>query len=260
MAKEVTEVPLDIRGNKLWDDEWDGSDPFSPVGPIRLVVCKVKKQERDWTNGIQVIHHNILPTRLSDLRPNRVMRWEEDLMREETETIAYYLEDKPLGFYEMIGTVYVHEWTSGYEEVEYESELQIRDLKIQPLTFDQAGYFDDDDVLEEESIELTKLGELSGYLLSGYDCDIHPLMPVVDILRHQLNALMTIVSYCSYDGNRVSTRSMSIDECELMIHMMMLEIDSNSEKSSNWRKGGDLSRKIDEEVKKTIEQSKANFE
>lgn len=228
-------------------------DAMSKVGLIRTIVVKHNKQGKEsWNRSVTIVHSQLFELGLTNVGKRYCHNW----LNEEWEThgddcVQHILADKPNGLYEIVGDLYYHGWTSGYEHPEYESEIDIRDEKVQPLTFDQASRFAGD-VFQEEELDLVKLiDKQSGFM--DWDTQIHHYMDKLQILQCHAKALCSIMKEFWSDGS-VNVKDMNVDELEAFIHMCMLDIDSRSETN----KPRDnvvfvLAKKIDEEVKKTIE-------
>lgn len=225
---------------------------------VRTIVVKHNRGDDIWKRRINIAHTQIFELGLTNVGDRFAHNWlDEEWDSHGHECVEYLLEGKPNGLYEIVGDLYYHGWTSGYEEPEYESEIDVRDFKIQALTFDQASRFAGDS-FEEDEIELTKLTDKTATYMN-WDTQIHHYMSPVQILRAQANALCSIMK--QYWGEaRTTTKDMSDGELEMFIHMCMLEIDSDSESGHEGRVRAHLSVKIDEAIKETLAIHKGLFD
>lgn len=225
---------------------------------IRTIVVKHNQSQDVWKKHITIEHSQIFELGLTNVGDRYAHNWlDEEWDMHGEGCIEYILKDKPNGLYEIVGDLYYHGWTSGYEEPEYESECDVRDFKIQTLTFDQACRFAGDK-LQEDELDLVKLVDQdSGFM--NWDTQIHHYMGKLQILQAHAKALCSVMKEFWSEGS-TDVKGMSEDQLEMFIHMCMLEIDSKSET----RQPKDnmvfiLAQKMDEEVKKTIEASEALF-
>lgn len=234
-------------------------DSMSKIALVRTVVVKHNPSESTWNKRtITIEHSQIFELGLTNVGDRYAHNWIND----EWEThgdgcVEYLLKDKPNGIYEIVGDLYYHGWESGYEEREYESECDVRDFKIQALTFEQACRFAGDKFQEDE-VDLVKLVDKdSGFM--DWDTQIHHYMSKMDILRAHAKALCSVMQEF-WSGGSTDVKGMDEDQLEMFIQMCMLEIDSKSE--SNKPKDNMvfiLASKMDETVRKTIEASEALF-
>lgn len=221
-------------------------------GLVRTVVVKHNKEDdKCWSKPITIVYTQIFELGLTNVGERYCHNWlDEEWETHGNSCVEWLLKDKPNGLYEIVGDLYYHGWTSGYEHPEYESEIDVRDEKIQSLTFDQASRFAGD-VFQEEEIDLVKLVDKdSGFM--NWDTQIHPYMSKLQILQAHAKALCSIMKEYWSEGS-TNVKDMNEGELDMFIHMCMLEIDSKSETKDPRNKSAFiLAQKIDEEVNNTI--------
>ncbi len=240
------------------DDGWaeyekERRDRMVKHGLVRTIVVKHNKEGKEsWNRPITIVHSQLFELGLTNVGERYCHNWlDEEWETHGKDCVQWILKDKPNGMYEIVGDLYYHGWTSGYEHPEYESEIDIRDEKVQLLTFDQASRFAGD-VFQEQEIDLVKLVDKdSGFM--NWDTQIHHYMGKLQILQAHAKALCSIMKEYWSEGS-TNVKDMTQDELEMFIHMCMLEIDSKSEtKDPRNNLVFILAQKMDEEVKKTIE-------
>lgn len=234
-------------------------DAMTKSAIVRTVVVK-HVPGTEWYNkekSTTILHSQIFELGLTSKGENHCHNWlDEEWDTHGNNSVEWILKDKPNGLYEIVGDFYYHGWVSGYYEREYESDGELRDFKIQEITFDHMSRLVDEEKLKEDEIELTKLVDPSADHMN-WDTFIHPYMSKKQIMNHFANALCSIMR--GYWDNRTDTKNMTVDELDVFIHMCMLEIDSNSEKDQKSRMLNNLAQKMDEAVKKTIDEHEALF-
>lgn len=255
---------LNSRGYKHWDDEFMDEDPYTKVGPIRVIAIKHNKSEDTWDKRTTTIVNSEIfvlgfAAPKSDSHCSATSWYKEEWDSHDRGVIECILQDKENGIYEIVGDLYHYGYESGYEYREWNSEMDIRDEKIQKITYNQAYYFNED-FFQEEEINLTKLLDKEFRYLD-WNTDISPYMDKLQILKHFANALAGITpgERSSMFGTRPSFDKSTIEELENFIFITMLQIDSESEKNQENNFIGLLALKMDEEVKRTIELNKEIF-
>lgn len=141
--------------------EVDNKDYFKGYGYVRLCVMK-QERENSWNNGITVLHsdHFEHDKLISD---NKSFNWISEEL-ENTDWVEWFLKDKPLGFYEILGRFYYHAWETGYEHVEWESEWELRHIKWKQISYDDAENLDDNEILKDSGVELGGYQHVSPFM------------------------------------------------------------------------------------------------
>lgn len=210
----------------------DGEDPFSKVGFARVVVVKHKPQH-NWRgeereNCTQIMH--VEAFQLGFLSPEIKKSkygtgpspWITDAVRDDSEhKINHIFKTLPEGIYELIGEVW--HWSSVSYEGEWNGDTELRETKIQEISFDHAVALGNERWFDEMRALLPHREYVDQYYMNDYD--IHPYMTIKQILRNQANALTSIINMNTYNY-RTNYSDSSIEELESCIHMMMLQIDS----------------------------------
>lgn len=229
-------------------------DPFIKVGPIRTIVAKHNGHKDSLFNKrSSIIHTDIFRLGLA-CKGDKYSITNSWILDEwdchNHDIVDSLLRDKPHGLYEIVGELYHHGWTSGYETPEYESEMDIRKEQIQAITYDEARAFSDD-FFQDGEICLMRLIDKDVYC-SGGNTEIHHFMTEHQILTNQAYALGNVIRQFRYGISYVSLDKMSIEELKSYIFICMMEIDSESNKTLINEKAHALSLKIDEEVNDTL--------
>lgn len=232
-------------------------DAMSKVAMIRTIVVKHNEVGNLFKKTITIEHSQVFELGLTNVGDRYAHNWiDEEWDEHGVSCVEYILRDKPNGLYEIVGDLYYHGWESGYEEREYNSECDVRDFKIQSLTFDQAARFAGDKFQEDE-IDLVKLVDQdSGYM--NWDTQIHHYMGKLQIMQAHAKALCSIMKEF-WSGGSTDVKNMTVDELDVFIHMIMLEIDSTSEQEKGGLARLHLAQKMDKAVVEAIEHSEMLF-
>ena len=226
------------------------------IGVARLIVIKHNPEKRySFSNEV-----NSIIVAYADVQLHGFMcqkdwrntvetgRGHVDVIKEEAEKIADYLQDKPVGFYEILaGFAYVERKVS-YEYDEWESEWELLNPAIQPIKYEHLEKIADRHVLLEESICLLGI-KLDSWLT---DTSINYYMSKKEIKARQLLALTNMNDYMLKKSAYLCDLSgMTEKELDDAIHIAMLMYDSEGSEENQQeykRKSYQKSLEIDKNV------------
>lgn len=236
-------------------------DPFNKVGHARLIVVR-HNAEYNWQgkldNCTHIVHTETFALGFACSEKSKTkyesnppsLNWlNEEIDSSCNNKINHLFKALPNGIYELIGEVY--NWNSRSYEGEWDGDSEIRDVKIREISFNHAMYFGKEgEGLCEELIRLVP--NKNEYDIPYHsETDIHAYMTKQQILINQANTLTRIIS----DSYRVTDYGgLTIENLENIIHMLMVQIDS--EKQSSYP----LALEIDEKVLRCLKQHSSLME
>lgn len=226
-------------------------DPFTQVGYVRLIVIRhnpgynYRGQRDNCTQvmNIQAFQIGFVSPEINKSRYNSgpSLGWMDEEIGSSCEhKINHLFKNLPNGVYELIGDMY--HWSSQSYEGEWDGDSELRNTKIQAISFDHAMHFGCEEMYNEMRA-LIPHSENRGNYYSN-ETDVHPFMTKQQILVNQANALNICMS--GY-GNRTNYKDMKVEDLENCIHMLMLQIDSEHQKMQP------KSLEIDEMIKSCLD-------
>ncbi len=223
----------------MWGDE-----KYTPVGPIRLIVAKHNPKGM-FKNTISIIDKEIFILGFVCVDDKSNKSWvNEEVDTHGDDVVKFLLQDHPNGLYEIVGDLSHAAWRCSYEYNEWDSDIEIENHKIQPISYD-AAYWSNRDYFDDEEVPL--LG-----VKGDYNCfSIHHYMQPLQIKQTQAEALAEMTR--NYGDCRVNGEQMTEEQLDNFIHLMMLDIDSQSEKSETFKSIANNAIRIDSVVKETID-------
>ncbi len=243
-----------------FDDEamdWKDYDPFSKLGQVRVIVVK-RNPETNWRgeldNCIDIVAVDgfydgfmCSPINKDYSRKSVLPTYREDVETCEHK-INHIFKTMKNGLYELVGEMWA--WSSQSYEGDWDGDTEVRNFKIQEISFDDAIHFCEEDAGLYDGLVKLKISKKNeeGRLAREYNYrfDIHYYMTKQQILRNQANALSHIVERHNYYGSRANFDTSKAEELEACIHLMMLELDSETKKFSD--EDRELAKEIDKEV------------
>lgn len=234
----------------MWKSEYGEPDPFKKIGPCRIIAVKHNKVPRGFAKDkyidIMFFEYFDLSKTTSKTGSKCNRGWLDEEIYGLESTVKYMLVDKPNGVYEIIGDIYYHGWTSGYEYQEYDCETDFRDYSIHEASFESASTYND---LETESVNV-----------NGYGQDVHHFMTMDRLMQIYCAAISTInlkleakYGYFDQSASPNTYKDMSVADMENYVWMTEMQIDSSDKCTDHIRSA--LSE-LQETMKKVLEDHK----
>ena len=217
-------------------DPWfKENDPFTKVGLARLIVVRHKHEygfSGEKKNCIQIMHtetfeYGFLCKDISESRyGSGPHRWLDEELHNSEHKINHLFKDSSIGIYELTGEIY--HWSSQSYEGEWDGDSELRNSSIREISFDHAVQVCNDNWMDDMVALLPRGQNHEGNY--NESTDIHHYMTYQQILRHQANALSRIIEGDNYYGyNKPCYRDSTSSQLETLIHMLMLQIDSDKQ-------------------------------
>lgn len=223
-----------IQGEDM-SERWFEEDPFKMIGHVRIIVVRHNpyynyKGEKDNCTFIHSVDGLYLgfachpkDKKYNDYGP--IFTYTDDV-DQCSHKINHLFKNKPNGIYEMVGEMWC--WSSKSWEGEWDGDSEIRNHQIQEIKFDSAMAFGEVGEGLHDGLITLKPIDNSQFNLK-YDCDTHisPYMSKQQIYRNHANVLSKLIDNYGIHG-RTNFNDSTVEELEACIHMLMLQIDSES--------------------------------
>lgn len=209
-------------------------DPFDKIGFCRIIVLKHENMGRTWRGDnlttllrVDAMTFNFISEGKSDTC-NPCLRWlEEDIAESCDHKINHIFSKMNNGLYEMIGDVY--HWSSRSWEGEWDGDTEIRDYKIQEISFNTAARLMDDEY-RDDRLDLIYINLYYGKDSHYYSTTSHisPYMTRKQILVNHAVCLENLINRGRSGNSTYQYDMMKEKQIEDTIHMLMLEADMST--------------------------------
>lgn len=213
----------------------ENEDPFTKVGYARCIVVRHNpsynhRGKLDNCTQIMAVSTFAIGFEAPPIDKSRYGSgpafWLDEAVSDDcAHSINHLFKDKPNGLYELTGEI-MH-WSSQSYEGEWDGESELRNTKMQQISFDHAMAFNkENEGLFDEMVRLfTESNRRGTHYQEG--TDIHPYMTHQQILVNQANALARLVNGTYH--NRENYKDCKIEDLESNIFMLMLQVDSEKQ-------------------------------
>ena len=198
---------------------------MNKVALVRIVLLKRKPElENSYSNALKSFDLIGLDTFVTsfvtpisnkkELIGARTLDDEVEFVKDDIEAL---IKDKPNGFYEIMGEMWMESWCS--YEGEWDSEVELRNCSINACEYHNAAILDDYDFLEHSESML----EMASWTNT---CNVSPYMSYKDIISGYANALEII----RQGSAQYLESDFSVDDIKNYITMLEYEIEAENNK------------------------------